>query len=132
MQQALTLSFWFDRFPDQNPITLNVYFAVFLGIVIVGAGIRMVTKRSQRDRFAREVARRVATLCVVMGLLGVVYWFVAFERIPFFSSRFWLVVWVIGFIVWLVGVIRHATRVVPKERERLQQQLEQKKYLPHR
>lgn len=125
----LTLNFWFDRVPNQDPVTLKVYFVLFLSLVIIGAVVRLVTKRSQKDRYAREVSRRLATFFVVMGVLGLIYWFFAFERLPFLSSRFWLPGWLIGALYWVYAIVHYATRTAPKERERLHAHGEDRKYL---
>ncbi len=122
--------FWFDRFPNQDPTTVKIYFVVFLGLIIAGAGIRMVTKRTQKDRFAREIAHRIASLCVVMGAFGLLYWFMAFQRIVFLSSRFWLLALLVGAAIWATNIIRYATKTVPKERERLSTRKKDLAYMP--
>ncbi len=124
----ISLSWWFDRGPNQDPTTLKIYFIAFLAMIIVGAVVRMLSKRRLKDRFALEIARRTATLMVTMGVLGIGYWFFAFERIPFLSSRFWLIVWLITGLIWLHSILKFAYKKVPKERERLNQRKDQRKY----
>jgi hypothetical protein len=124
------VQFWFDRFPNQDPTTVKIYFVLFLGLIIAGAGIRMVTKKSQKDRFAREISHRIASLCVVIGAFGLLYWFVAFQKIVFLSSRFWLIVLLGGVIIWARNIIKYATKVVPKERERLSGRKKDRDYMP--
>lgn len=124
----LSLAWWFDRVPKQDPTALKMYFIVFLALVIIGAVVRMLSKRRLKDRFALEIASRTATLLVIMGILGLGYWFLAFERIPFLSSRFWLLVWLIGALIWLWSILKFAYKTVPKERDRLNKRKDQKKY----
>ena len=124
------VQFWFDRFPNQDPTTVKIYFVLFLGLIIAGAGIRMVTKRTQKDRFTREITHRIASLCVVIGVFGLMYWFFAFQKIVFLSSRFWLLVILLGVAVWAANIIRYATKTVPKERERLRARKKNLDYMP--
>ena len=70
----------------------------------------------------------MATLCVIMGFLGVWYWFASYQQLPFLSARFWLPLWAIGVLVWIWSIVRYATKVVPRERERLNQSAEDAKY----
>ena len=124
----LTLTFWFDRAPQQEPVTLKLYFILFLAAVIVGAIVRLVTRRQAQDKFGKEIGRRVAVMLVVMGVLGVLYWFAAWQHVPFLSSRFWLLLWDLGFLYWIIASIRYGVKVVPKERARLHQATTNRKY----
>ena len=125
----LSLKWWFGVIPVYDASTLRIFFIVFLSIVIVGAVVRMISKRNFRDRYALEVTRRVATMLVVMGVLGLWYWFVSGQMIPFMSAHFWLVVWVLGILYWTYTILRYALRTVPKEKERTQQCKDKKKYM---
>ncbi|MEK7529538.1 MAG: hypothetical protein AAB570_01305 [Patescibacteria group bacterium] len=116
-----TLTFWFDRVPHLEPATLKLYFILFLAAVIVGATVRWVTRRKAADKFGKEIGRRVAVMLVVMGVLGLLYWFAGWQRVPFLSSRFWLILWDAGLLYWLVVTVRYAVKIVPQERERLHQ-----------
>src|SRR3989338_8641951 len=107
----LTLTFWFDRAPQQEPVRLKLYFILFLAAVIVGAIVRLVTRRQAQDKFGKEIGRRVAVMLVVMGVLGLLYWFAAWQGVPFLSSRFWLLLWDLGFLYWLVVSIRYGVKV---------------------
>lgn len=109
-------------------MTLRLYFAVFLTLMIIGAVVRMVSRRRLQDRFHVEVARRVATLCVIMGFLGVWYWFAAYQQLPFLSARFWLPLWCVGVLIWVYTIVRYGVREVPAERERLHKSAEESKY----
>lgn len=124
----LSFSWWFGVIPLYESVTLRVYFAVFLSLMIIGAVVRMVSKRRLQDRFHIEVARRVATLCVIMGFLGVWYWFAAYQQLPFLSARFWLPVWGMGTLIWVWSIVHYATKTVPSERERLAKGVEDAKY----
>ena len=124
----LSFTWWFGTIPLYETTTLRIYFAGFLSLMIVGAVVRMVSRRRLQDRFHMEVARRVATLCVIMGFLGVWYWFAAYQQLPFLSARFWVPVWAMGAVIWVLTILRYAFKVVPRERERLHQNAEDEKY----
>lgn len=126
--EAYSLAWWFGTIPLYSATTLRLYFIVFLSLIIVGALVRMVSKRRLKDRFQLEITKRLASLLVVIGVLGMWYWFVAGQQIPFLSARFWLPVLVLLTLWWLYKIFVFAKKDVPKERERLHQTKDDKKY----
>ena len=124
----LTASFWFRLVPRWNGVTLRVFFIVFIVFVLFGALVRMISKKRIQDRFTLEVVRRVAVLFVTTGILGVAYWFFAWQQIPLFASRFWLLVGLAGVLWYAWEIWKFAKKTVPAERERLHQNKEQRKY----
>lgn len=124
-----SFSWWFGTIPLYTGQTLRLFFLVFLTMIILGSIVRMVSKRRLADRFQIEVAKRSASLLVVSGILGLWYWFVASQQIPFLSARFWLPLLAILFIWWAVRIVRYARVTVPAERERLQKTKEVDKYM---
>ncbi|MBT6253983.1 hypothetical protein HOI83_02010 [Candidatus Uhrbacteria bacterium] len=125
----LSLSWWFNTIPLYSALTLRLFFIVSLSLVILGAVVRMVSKKRIKDALQLEVLRRIATLLVVMGSFGVWYWFVAFQQIPFLSARFWTIVWVICVVAWLLSILRYVKKTVPAQREKRLAAKEQDKYM---
>ena len=125
----LSLSWWFNTNPLYSALTLRLFFIVSLSLVILGAVVRMVSKKRIKDALQLEVLRRIATLLVVMGSFGVWYWFVAFQQIPFLSARFWTIVWVICVVAWLLSILRYVKKTVPAQREKRLAAKEQDKYM---
>lgn len=115
--ELLSLKWWSDLVPLWSATTLRAFFIVFLSLMVIGAVIRMVSRKRIKDRLQLETVRRIATLFVVMGLLGVWYWFVSVQQVPFLSARFWLILWVLGVIWWIWSILRFTRKKVPAMRE---------------
>ena len=125
----LSASWWFGTIPLYNSTTLRTFFVLFLSLIILGALVRMVSKRRLKDRYQLEVTKRSASLLVVMGILGLWYWFVANQQIPFLSARFWLPVLVILALWWAYKIVHYAVKEVPELRAKKMETVEAKTYM---
>jgi len=126
--RLLTSKFWLEMIPIYHANTLRVLFIAFLSMMIIGALIRMLSKRRMKDKLKLEAARRIATLFVTMGVFGLWYWFVAFEQISFLSSRFWLILWLAGGLIWIVSIIKFIRVKAPDIDEEKKAREEKEKY----
>lgn len=122
----------FDWRPVISPGTVYFLLAVFGALVIVGLVIKIVQKAKKRENFFNRLFSRYAALFLVMGILGVIYVWFRFEKVLFFSARLWLWVWLIGFIVWLVFIIRYHVKTGPQARKQSEQKRVFNKYLPRK
>lgn len=129
IMDLLSLSWWFNTIPLYGALTLRLFFIVSLSIMILGAFVRMLSKKRISDALQLEAIRRIATLLVVLGLFGVWYWFVAFQQIPFLSARFWFIVWVVWGLVWLCYIVRYIRKTIPEIREKKNLVAENDKYM---
>ena len=123
-----SINWWFQLIPLWSPFALRVFFIVFLGIVIIGAVVRMVSRQRLTDKYALEIANRSANLLVVTGVLGLWDWFVSGQQVPLLSARFWLVVLLALVIWWVWAITRYARKTVPEMRNRHNERKEQMKY----
>ena len=130
-KNVLFSSYWFS----QPYIARDGLFYVWLGIFgsITLAGIVLFVLRwYEKDSLQKEVYKRFGTIGIVMGLLGLSWFFFRQERIPFFSWRFWLIPWLGIFVWWLVITIRFVLKRVPVIRQQQLQRAAKDKYLPKR
>jgi amino acid transporter len=61
--------------------------------------------------------------------IGIVLFFFNKELIPFFSARFWYVLWAIGMVVWIGFIIKYL-KSLPEKRKQMKETKEYKKYIP--
>ncbi|HBU28067.1 TPA: hypothetical protein DEB00_03050 [Candidatus Uhrbacteria bacterium] len=125
---AYSFVWWFGTIPLYNATTLRLYFIGFLSLIIVGALVRMVSKRRLTDHYQIEITKRLASLFVVMGVVGLWYWFVAGQQVPFLSARFWLPVIGIVTLWWLWTIVRFARKDVPVARVQMHELKDETKY----
>ena len=90
----------------------------------------MVSKKRHTDYYVKETALKIARLFTTMGFLGLVWLFFAVEQVTFIQARYWMIVWMLGIVVWAVYIIRYVKIDIPKEREMHNQYQERSKYIP--
>lgn len=125
----LSLSWWFNTIPLYGALTLRLFFIVSLSIMILGAVIRMVSRRRIIDKLQLEVFRRIATMFVVVGTFGIWYWFVSFQQVPFLSARFWVIVIALCVLVWALFIVRYVRKTIPEQRAKKSAFAEHDKYM---
>ncbi|MBI5793738.1 hypothetical protein HZA87_01450 [Candidatus Uhrbacteria bacterium] len=133
MSAFLQPTYWLTMNPPEvGGLLGSVTFVVFVFVFILGIVGHLVADRRGSDRFMREVGHKIATLFVVMGLLGVLLFFFSFEEIRLFGARFWYLVWAIGLLMWVFLIFRYVKWTVPTMRERETLRHANQKYLPGR
>ena len=126
----MSWNFWFAIIPPPLSTRAQVIWTVLACAAIAGAIIlRRAVLSKSRAPFSRTPWRRFARALTATGILLFVFLFFRYERTPFFSSRFWLLLLGIGDAVWIVAIIRHATVQIPKDRAAWEAEQQRKKYL---
>lgn len=133
LAQFLNPMYWFTIDP---PIVTglggNILFATFALLFVFGVVARVVASNRTQDRYVQQLGERVGTMLVTMGILGVILFFISYERIQLFGARFWYPVWLGGFVFWIVMLVRFAKRDIPAMRAKAQSRSAVSKYLPRK
>lgn len=125
--------FWFDLTPTRLASTFEaMFFALFALTIIAGAVIRMMVRNGSYDKYRAEMLKRIAGICSMTGIVGLVWFFLTFEEIQFFGARFWFLVILVGVVVAVIRLILFVRREVPVLQHREQSRAEVNKYLPRR
>ena len=123
--------FWFASHPTSlMSSSSRVLLLFFTLLLVIGAVVRLVSRKRFTDRYVLEAYGRVGRMLSTMGFLGLVWLFFAVEQVTFLQARYWALVWFIGFIVWVIFIWKYVFQTVPAERERHHQDRERMKYLP--
>lgn len=106
---------------------LTILFTVFL----IGALIaRRISQFETIDKLKKIAWRRVSSMLFWMGILGMIYLFFVFERVPIFSMRFWFLIWAAGVLVWLGFIVKYIKVDIPQKERELYNRWRFNKYLP--
>lgn len=125
-----TPSYLFDLRPTIDRETA-IFLLVFFGILIIGGIIaRIMQGTKKHDQYIAKLFSKYVSLLVTMGLIGVVLVWFRYETAAIFSARFWLVLWVILFAIWLVKIVKYQYTVIPQAKEKSEQRKIFNKYLP--
>lgn len=133
LSPLIDLNFWFDLTPIRMAAAFEAgFFGFFALVIIAGSVIRMMIRNGKYDRYQTIVLKKIATLCSLSGVVGLVWFFLTFEEIQFFGSRFWFLVWIIGVVAGVVSIVRYVKKEVPALQHREQSRADVNKYLPKR
>jgi len=133
IRPLLTIDYWMTLQPPAG-VTDSAGRAVFAGFVILfglGIVIRIVNARRTNDKAVSDAIRHVAWMCVVMGLLGAMFYFFSFQQVPFFGAPFWYLLWLLGVLAWIGWIVYFVKTLVPNRRDAVREKQAQDKYLPN-
>jgi len=128
MNNLLTLKYWFSVNPGalvDSGFNLLVTFTVFLFLLGI---ISMILKR--KKGLYRGVFNRIYDFSVANFFIAILFLFFHFENIPFFTARFWFIIWLAGILFWLIHIAKKIKQV-PEKRKELEKEKEKRKYLPN-
>jgi hypothetical protein len=108
-------------------IALSVIFGLLVLAAIV---IKVLQNKNKFDQLVTGLLNRYFRSFLTMGLLGVVYIWFRIERVMVLSGRFWLVIWLVGLIIWLIPIIKHQKDSIPQIRSDRTDRKNFEKYLP--
>ena len=125
--------YWFSLQPaNVDGLLGNLLFGFILLLFLAGVVCRIVIMNKKQDHYVKMIGKRLITLCLTMGFLGVMMYFFSYEGIQLFGARFWYPMWVLGFVVWGTFITRFALKEIPALREKNLRQHAKSKYIPGR
>ncbi|MFH1610502.1 MAG: hypothetical protein ABIA91_01300 [Patescibacteria group bacterium] len=128
-----TFKYWFDLTPD--PLLsgiLTFLYILFAVMIILGFSCKAMVKKNQKNTPLRNIWSKFYFFFSTMGFLGLVVTFFRAKQVNFFGAPFWMLLWLIGLIVWLIFIIRYIKTRIPKIKEEIELKQEMDKYMPKR
>ncbi len=122
-------SYWFGQPYIARGTVLKIWVGGFLLLVLAGLLLR-IWRQYQQDSVRREIIRRFSNIGLALGMLGLLWMFLRQERVPFLAWRFWLWLWLLGFVGWLFSVVKYAVKRAPAIRKVKAAMEAKEKYLP--
>jgi hypothetical protein len=127
MNNFFTLQFWLNQRPGLlAPSFTNILIGLIIFSII--ATILSLIFKAKKGFFAK-LWSRIFNLSLTNAIVGGLLFFFSHEMIPLLSSRFWFLLWAIGFITWVVFIILYV-KTLPAKRREQEQEREYKKYIP--
>lgn len=132
MIDFLNLNFWFTLNPGPWYQSGTVVLWGGIGMLILALLFKLAVKFFKIKGVLAKFWNKLATWALVLGLLDLVLWFFRDQRVPFFSSRFWLLIVVLLALVWLIFIFIFLIKKKPEEKKGAARAQEFDKYLPSR
>ncbi len=127
MKNLLTADYWFNLAPAEFiPSVQKMFIAL---IILLAAGALMIAITKSRAGIYRGFFKRLYSFCLGNAIIGLIFLFINYETVPFFSARFWLALWALSMIIWIIPIIK-ILKAVPERKKTIEKEREFKKYLP--
>ena len=133
MHPLLTLGYWFSLNPTPfAPWAERALLVIFSVFLVAGIAVVIIKRRGKYEKPTRHAFDRVASLLSWMGLVGLLLWACAYERIPMLSMRALYVAWLAWVLVWAWFIVRYVWKEIPALEVRNRERMEREKWLPKR
>ncbi len=127
----LTLQYWFSLFPAPfTPLVIKLLLAGFLILISAGLVLRAVAANKKTEKFRARILRRFTRLFITTGVLGLLLEFFSIERALLLNMKFWYLILLFAFLIWLGFILWDAFAVMPRKRREEEGLGRLKKYLP--
>ncbi len=129
MSNLLTLKYWIALNPGSPaPIMVNGLIGLTALFFFIALLLGLTKKKFRKTLYFRTLEKiylfGLANFFASLFLLFFVY-----ESVPFFSSRFWFILWVGEMAVWLYFIAKFFMSL-PEKRASLEREREFNKYIP--
>jgi hypothetical protein len=110
MKNLFILNYWFSLYPGAWNASGNIFLLMSLGLIGASLIVRVFAIFINMETIWKRTVKRLSFWLFIWGILTVLYWFMRDQGVPFFSSRFWLLLMVITAIIWLYFIIKYLLR----------------------
>jgi len=129
IKNLLYSSYWFSQPRLATHAVLWLWIGFFL-VLVLACLVLLFLQRTQQDKALRLVFSRFSSCTLAMGIVGLIWFYFRQERVLILGWRFWLVLWVAIFGVWLFKIIRYTVKRIPQIKAENKERELREKYLP--
>ena len=129
MSKLLTLDFWFNVRPEPIPTIYLKAIGVILALLFIYMIASKIIVKKKKGAPYNYLLRKLNPFIATNIVFGLFFLFFHYERTPFFSSKFWIILWLIEIGIWLYFIIK-AARALPEKKKRLEEKKQFEKYIP--
>jgi len=125
--------FWLDVAPgDLSDFFEKMFLAALIICYVFYGASKLGEKRliAKRSFIVAKFLNKIGNFLLTMAVSFTFIFFFRYEAIPFLGGRFWVLIWIIIGIIWLGYLIWYFQKVLPKQKQALEQKNKLKKYLP--
>lgn len=109
--KLVDISYWLNPGPGELSGGYLFFFLTLFGALVL---FKILFRYMGRQyvhglhKAQQRVLHRIETLCLTLGASGLIWVFLRYELVPFFSARFWLVVWLLTLVIWGYSIFHYA------------------------
>lgn len=132
MHPLLSLSYWTSLLPPPtfDPLFFYLTVAEFGGALIVAIVLFVLSKKWSDRIFWAKAAPRIGHMLVWYSVLGFLNLWLAYEQVYLWGARFWILVLMLGALIWLGFILKYIFKKMPKEKAAYEEKMRIRKYIP--
>src|SRR5689334_13352495 len=101
MPNLLSWSYWFSLSARELAPGAKLGLLIAFGaLIVLGLLSAFIARKREGDMAWAEGGKRVSSMALWMGFLGLFFLWCTHELTYFFGARFWYLVWLAVFIAW--------------------------------
>jgi hypothetical protein len=127
MLNLLTITFWFNLRPGSLSGPFRNLLVLLIVVLLLAAIVLFIKKRQKS--FYRHLYGNLYDFSLINALIGFLMLFFNYELIPFFSARFWYIIW-LGIGVWWLFYVLQEIKLIKQRKKEAAQKNDIEKYLP--
>ncbi|MFA5061817.1 MAG: hypothetical protein WC526_01580 [Patescibacteria group bacterium] len=131
IKNLFDLYYWFREPYTATGLTLWLLVGGFLFLIVTGLIIQIIAQYI-KNKTSKVVLKKISTLEMTMGFLGLLWMFFRQERVAFLAWRFWLLIFAAVSVWWIYRIIWYAVKRAPEIKAEQEKKERIEKYLPGR
>lgn len=132
----LNFQYFFDAYPPIiKSSTFWVMFVVSLTLIVVAIFIKyFVVKKpiqifKKLDKYSKELFLKFYSIFITFGIINLFLLFFRKVRVPYFQTRFLMILWWVFIFVWICNVLQHHLTKIPAKRAEDAKRRQYEKYI---
>ncbi len=130
MNKFLSLSYYFERYPNPDFQYTKIVLAIGIILFLAGVGLSIYRKKYLKDAISKKILRKYPWKLEVFGALVLFFLFVREQGIPYLSMRIWWAILALFFLYTFIKLAITYKKDYKKRAGRLQRNSDFNKYLP--
>lgn len=133
MNKYLDITYWFELYPSVWGRTGNIFLIISLTVLFVSFLLKVYfIYKNNNKGVVKKTLTKLSNCLLTLSVLAVIYWFMRQQLVPFFSSRFWLLIIFLTAFIWLAFIVKYFVRKRKEEKINLERTAIYGQYLPGR
>jgi len=103
-----------------------IYFVLLLAL---GLGLQVYLTKLKGYHPVKKLFRKLVPWAYLSGALGLILWFIRYERAPYLSMRFFLWLLIFGGLYWFLVIVITDLKQWEARKKQREEELKKRKYL---
>lgn len=131
IKNLFDIYYWFREPYSATGLSLWLLVGGFLFLILSGIALQ-ISAQYVKAKTQSVLLKKISSLGLTMGILGLLWMFFRQERVAFLAWRFWWIILAAASAWWVYKIIWYATKRAPALKIEQEKKERMEKYLPGR